>query len=103
MDVRQMREIPIADFLSAMGIQPSKQKGNALWYEAVSKHLFCHGLFLYCRLYLPYKLLSVFIFLVENVVQKVPLRQVIGFNMPQKKEMPESWPMRPVFGHIFVS
>ena len=34
MDVRRMREIPIADFLSAMGIQPKKQKGNALWYSA---------------------------------------------------------------------
>ena len=34
MDARQMREIPIADFLSAMGIQPSKQKGNVLWYSA---------------------------------------------------------------------
>ncbi|WP_311561114.1 toprim domain-containing protein [Prevotella bivia] len=34
MDVRQMREIPIADFLSAMGIQPKKQKGNILWYNA---------------------------------------------------------------------
>ena len=34
MDVRQMREIPIADFLSAMGIHPTKQKGNALWYSA---------------------------------------------------------------------
>ena len=33
MDVRQMREIPIADFLSAMGIHPTKQKGNALWYS----------------------------------------------------------------------
>ena len=31
MDVRQMREIPIADFLNAMGIQPTKQRGNALW------------------------------------------------------------------------
>uniref|UniRef100_UPI0035A12B0B toprim domain-containing protein n=2 Tax=Prevotella heparinolytica TaxID=28113 RepID=UPI0035A12B0B len=30
----RMREIPIADFLSAMGIQPQKQKGNALWYSA---------------------------------------------------------------------
>lgn len=29
-----MREIPIADFLSAMGIQPKKQKGNILWYNA---------------------------------------------------------------------
>ena len=29
-----MREIPIADFLSAMGIHPTKQKGNALWYSA---------------------------------------------------------------------
>jgi len=29
-----MREIPIADFLNAMGIQPTKQKGNALWYSA---------------------------------------------------------------------
>ena len=34
MDVRQMREIPIADFLNAMGIYPTKQKGNALWYSA---------------------------------------------------------------------
>ena len=34
MDARQMREIPIADFLNAMGIQPSKQKGNTLWYSA---------------------------------------------------------------------
>lgn len=34
MDVRQMREIPIADFLSAMGIQPQKQKGGLLWYNA---------------------------------------------------------------------
>lgn len=30
MDVRQMREIPIADFLNAMGIQPQKQKGGIL-------------------------------------------------------------------------
>ena len=29
-----MREIPIADFLNAMGIQPTKQRGNALWYSA---------------------------------------------------------------------
>ena len=28
-----MREIPIADFLNAMGIHPTKQKGNALWYS----------------------------------------------------------------------
>lgn len=34
MDVRHMREIPIADFLSAMGIHPTKQNGNALWYSA---------------------------------------------------------------------
>ena len=34
MDVRQMREIPIADFLSTMGIQPTRQKGNSLWYSA---------------------------------------------------------------------
>ena len=34
MDARQMREIPIAAFLSAMGIHPTKQKGNALWYSA---------------------------------------------------------------------
>ena len=34
MDARQMREIPIADFLNAMEIQPSKQKGNVLWYSA---------------------------------------------------------------------
>lgn len=34
MDTRQMREIPIADFLNAMGIHPTKQKGNALWYSA---------------------------------------------------------------------
>ena len=29
-----MREIPIAAFLNAMGIHPTKQKGNALWYSA---------------------------------------------------------------------
>ena len=29
-----MREIPIADFLNAMGIQPQKQKGGILWYNA---------------------------------------------------------------------
>lgn len=29
-----MREIPIADFLSAMGIQPQKQKDGILWYNA---------------------------------------------------------------------
>ena len=34
MDVRQMRAIPIADFLNAMGIQPQKQKGGILWYNA---------------------------------------------------------------------
>ena len=34
MDVRQMRKIPIADFLNAMGIQPKKQKGGILWYNA---------------------------------------------------------------------
>ena len=34
MDVRQMREISIADFLNAMGIQPQKQKGGILWYNA---------------------------------------------------------------------
>ena len=34
MDARQMREIPIADFLNAMGIHPKKQKGNILWYNA---------------------------------------------------------------------
>ena len=34
MDVRQMREIPIADFLNAMGIYPTKEKGNVLWYSA---------------------------------------------------------------------
>lgn len=34
MEVEKMREIPIADFLSAMGIHPTKQKGNALWYSA---------------------------------------------------------------------
>lgn len=34
MGARQMREIPIADFLNAMGIHPTKQKGNALWYSA---------------------------------------------------------------------
>ena len=37
MDVRQMREIPIADFLNAMGIQPKKQKGDILWYNAPSR------------------------------------------------------------------
>ena len=34
MDARRMREIPIADFLNAMGIQPKKQKGGILWYNA---------------------------------------------------------------------
>ena len=34
MDARQMREIPIADFLNAMGIHPSKQRGKVLWYSA---------------------------------------------------------------------
>lgn len=34
MEVEKMREIPIADFLNAMGIRPTKQKGNALWYSA---------------------------------------------------------------------
>ncbi|RRC98170.1 toprim domain-containing protein [Prevotella sp. OH937_COT-195] len=34
MEVEKMREIPIADFLNAMGIQPTKQKGNVLWYSA---------------------------------------------------------------------
>ena len=34
MDARQMREIPIADFLNVMGIQPQKQKGSILWYNA---------------------------------------------------------------------
>lgn len=33
MDERRMREIPIADFLNAMGIQPKKQKGGILWYN----------------------------------------------------------------------
>ena len=34
MDMRQMRELPIADFLNAMGIQPKKQKEGILWYNA---------------------------------------------------------------------
>ena len=34
MDTRQMREIPIADFLNVMGIHPTKQKGHVLWYSA---------------------------------------------------------------------
>lgn len=34
MDARQMREIPIADFLNVMGIHPSKQRGNVLWYSS---------------------------------------------------------------------
>lgn len=34
MDARQMRDIPIADFLNAMGIHPARQRGNALWYSA---------------------------------------------------------------------
>ena len=34
MEVDKMREFSIADFLNAMGIQPSKQRGNALWYSA---------------------------------------------------------------------
>ena len=34
MEVDKMRAISIADFLNAMGIHPSKQRGNALWYSA---------------------------------------------------------------------
>lgn len=34
MDAQQMRDIPIADFLNAMGIHPARQRGNALWYSA---------------------------------------------------------------------
>lgn len=34
MEVDKMRAISIADFLNAMGIHPTKQKGNALWYSA---------------------------------------------------------------------
>ena len=34
MDTQQMRAIPIADFLNAMGIHPTKQRGNVLWYSA---------------------------------------------------------------------
>ena len=34
MDARRMREIPIADFLSAMGVRPAKQRGQVLWYSA---------------------------------------------------------------------
>jgi len=34
MEVDKMRAISIADFLNAMGIQPTKQRGNALWYSA---------------------------------------------------------------------
>lgn len=34
MDARQMREIPIADFLNAMGVHPARQRRNALWYSA---------------------------------------------------------------------
>ena len=34
MDARRMREIPIADFLHAMGIRPARQKGHVLWYSA---------------------------------------------------------------------
>lgn len=29
-----MREIPIADFLNAMGVRPAKQRGQVLWYSA---------------------------------------------------------------------
>ena len=29
-----MREIPIADFLNAMGVRPVKQRGQVLWYSA---------------------------------------------------------------------
>ena len=34
MDARRMREIPIADFLNAMGVRPAKQRGQVLWYSA---------------------------------------------------------------------
>lgn len=29
-----MREIPIVDFLNAMGVRPAKQRGQVLWYSA---------------------------------------------------------------------
>ena len=29
-----MREIPIADFLNAMGVRPAKQREQVLWYSA---------------------------------------------------------------------
>ena len=32
-----MREIPIADFLNAIGIHPTKHKGHVLWYSAPSR------------------------------------------------------------------
>ena len=34
MDARRMREIPIVDFLNAMGVRPAKQRGQVLWYSA---------------------------------------------------------------------
>ena len=34
MEVDKMRAISIADFLNAMGIHPSKQRGKVLWYSA---------------------------------------------------------------------
>ena len=30
---RQLREIPITDFLNAMRVRPTKRKGNVLWYS----------------------------------------------------------------------
>ena len=34
MEVDKMRAVSIADFLNAMGIHPSKQRGKVLWYSA---------------------------------------------------------------------
>lgn len=34
MDIAEMRQIPIADFLRRLGHEPSRRSGNELWYSA---------------------------------------------------------------------
>lgn len=34
MEIQEIREIPLSEFLSRLGHEPAAQKGNALWYSA---------------------------------------------------------------------
>ena len=34
MDIAEMRQIPIADFLRRLGHEPTRRSGNELWYSA---------------------------------------------------------------------